>query len=93
MPIATGSDQIRAAAPAPARMNARTISSVAYADELIASELKIASAFFFGSRSPSSSSECRGRPMAIDFSRAHARPVGVAGALAAGFATSWLGPV
>jgi hypothetical protein len=57
IPIATGSENTIAAAPAPASRKARTISSVAYADDEMASELKIASAFFFGSRSPISSSE------------------------------------
>ena len=60
------------------------ISCVAYADELIASELKIARAFFFESRSPASSSLASGRPIATSRTRAHARPRPVLGWLAAG---------
>ena len=52
----------KASAATPPRIRTRRISSVAYADELIASELKIASAFFFDSRSPISSSDASGRP-------------------------------
>src|SRR6476620_2372134 len=40
----------------------------------MASELKIASAFFFESRSPSSSSDASGRPRNIALTRATARP-------------------
>ena len=51
--MATG--MLRISALAPAKTRTRRISSVAYADELMASELKIASAFFFARRSPMSS--------------------------------------
>src|SRR4029079_829734 len=50
---------------------------------LIASELKIARAFFFESRSPTSSSLASGRPIATPRTRAHARPTPVVGALGA----------
>ena len=63
-------------AVAPAAARTRMISCVAYADELIASELKIASAFFFESRSPASSSLASGRPIATPRTRAHAPPDG-----------------
>ena len=69
------------------------ISSVAYADDEIASELKIARAFFLDSRSPISSSLARGRPRSTPLSRARAIPSPVVGALAAAFAVSWPGPV
>ena len=70
------------------------ISSVAYADDEIASELKIASAFFLDRRSPISSSFASGRPRRTPLRRApgHARAA-VVGALAAAFAVSWPGPV
>lgn len=61
-------------------------------EELIASELKIASAFFFGSRSVISSSLASGRPITTDFRRANRRPSRVAGALAAALAVSCPGP-
>ena len=48
-PAATG--RLRNSAPAPARTRTRRISSVAYAEELIGSELKIASALVFDRRS------------------------------------------
>ena len=83
----------RKSALAPARTRTRRISSVAYADELMASELKMASAFGFESRSPISSSLERGRPKTMARSRATSRPVRVSGRLAAGLATSWPGPV
>ena len=60
--MAIGSARLSAAMPMPPRSRARRISSVAYALEEIASELKIASAFFLESRSPSSSAEASGRP-------------------------------
>ena len=88
---AIGTDQTTAAPPARTRI--RRISSEAYADELIASELKTASAFGLESRSPISSSLARGRPMATAFTLAQARPTGVFGALAARLAVSWPGPV
>ena len=59
----------------------------------MASELKMASAFFFESRSLISSSVDSGRPKTIARMRLTSRPVGVTGTLAAGFATSWPGPV
>ena len=59
----------------------------------MASELKIASAFFFESRSPISSSFARGRPKTTWRRRATARPVGVRGSDAASRATRALGPV
>ena len=59
----------------------------------MASELKTASAFGLESRSPISSSLARGRPKATALTLAHARPIAVVGALAAGFAVSWPGPV
>ena len=70
----------------------RRISSVAYADELMASELKIASAFVFDRRSPTSSSFASRRPNTSWRSRATARPVGVRGIDAASRATSAPGP-
>jgi hypothetical protein len=53
--IAMATGMLRISALAPANTRTRRISSVAYADELMASELKIASAFFFARRSPMSS--------------------------------------
>ena len=50
-------------APIPASTRIRIISSVAYADELMLSLLKMASAFVFVSRSCSSRSLLIGRPM------------------------------
>ena len=64
----------RSSAPAPARIRTRRISSVAYADDEIASELKIASAFFFDRRSSNSSSFDNGRPKTTARNRASARP-------------------
>ena len=61
---------------------------MAYADDEIASELKIASAFVLDRRSPSSSSLASGRPKNRPRSEANARPVAVVGALAASFAVS-----
>jgi hypothetical protein len=83
----------KARAAAPPRMRTRRISSVAYADELIASELKMASAFVLLSRSPSSASLASGRPKKKPLTAANARPVGLVGALAASLAVSWPGPV
>src|SRR5512142_333637 len=88
--IAIGIELAIPAAPAATRMN--RISSDAYVDELIASELKIASAFVFGTRSVMSASVESGGPMRIRLTAATARPPPVVGALAAGFATSWSGP-
>ena len=59
---------------APATIRTRRISSVAYADELMASELKIARAFFLDRRSPISSSFASGRPKTTWRMRATARP-------------------
>src|SRR5512132_2509261 len=75
-------------APAPASTSTRRISSVAYADELIASELKIASAFFFESRSEISSWIESGRPKRTPRARANRRPAGVRGTDADSLATS-----
>ena len=50
----------------------------------MASELKMASAFFLDSRSPISSSVASGRPMRARRATARARPSGVVGAIAAG---------
>src|SRR4051794_1721176 len=58
----------------------------------MASELKIASAFFFDRRSPISSSFASGRPRSTPLSRTRARPNVVVGALAAAFAVSCPGP-
>ena len=80
-------------APAPAITRTRRISSVAYADDEIASELKIASAFFFDRRSSISSSFESGRPNTTARMRASALPRPVRGTDAASRATSWLGPV
>jgi hypothetical protein len=74
-------------------MRTRRISSVAYADELIASELKIASALVLLSRSPSSASLASGRPKNRPRTAAKARPVALVGALAASLAVSWPTPV
>src|SRR5712671_944409 len=52
----------------------------------------MASAFFFDSLSPISSSDASGRPMVIARIRFHSLPTAVFGALAAGLATSWPGP-
>ncbi len=46
-----------------------------------------------GSRSPISSSFARGRPNTACLIRDRAAPSGVVGLEAAGFATSWPGPV
>ena len=87
--MATAIGRLRISAPVPARTRTRTISSVAYADEEMASELKIARAFGFESRSPMSSWIERGRPKTIARNRANARPALVRGADAASRATSW----
>jgi hypothetical protein len=83
----------RNSALAPATRSTRRISSVAYAEELIASELKIARAFVLLSRSPISSSVDSGRPKTTARTLAMNRPVGVRATLAAGLATSWPGPM
>ena len=71
----------------------RRISSVAYADELIASELKMARAFFLASHSPISSSLASGRPKTRLRPRKD-QPAGLReGMLAASLATIWPGPV
>ena len=62
-------------------------------EDEIASELKIASAFFFERRSPISSSLASGRPIVAALNLAMTAPRGVVGRLAASFATSWPGPV
>ena len=85
--------RLSASAATPPSTRTRMISSVAYADDEIASELKIASALVFESRSPSSSSLASGRPSATDLTRATSRPAPVAGVLAFSFARSWPGPV
>ena len=56
------------------RCRTRRISSVAYADELMASELKMARAFFFDRRSPISSSFASGRPKTTWRTRASGPP-------------------
>jgi hypothetical protein len=66
---------------------------VAYAEELIASELKMASAFFFERRSVSSASDASGWPMRTRLIVAHVRSRAVSGALAAGRAVSWPAPL
>ncbi len=91
--IATGTARLNAAPATPARMNARMISSVAYADDEIASELKIASAFVLDRRWPISSSFARGRPSRAPLTRKRKAPRVVVGALAAALAVSWPGPV
>ena len=53
----------------------------------MASELKIASALVFDSRSPISSSVARGLPMRTRRTRSQARPVAVVGALGIGRVT------
>ena len=82
-----------ASAAAPPRIRTRRISSVAYAEDEIASDEKIARAFFLASRSPSSSSLASGRPKKNARMFAMARPVAVVGALAASLAVSWPLPV
>ena len=69
------------------------ISSVAYAVDEIASELKMASAFTFDSRSPISSALASGRPRRACLSRMLKRPMDEVGALAAALAVSCPGPV
>jgi len=86
MAMATSSDQATAAPPARTRI--RRISSDAYADELMASELKTASAFVFDRRSSISSSLARGRPIATALTCAQTRPIVVLGSVAAGLAVS-----
>ena len=76
-------------AAAPASTRTRRISSVAYAEELIASELKIARALTLDRRSPISSWMDSGRPNRIARTFASARPAGVRGSEAASRATSW----
>src|SRR3954449_10167294 len=83
----------RNSALAPPSRRTRMISSVAYADELIASELKIARALVFDSRSPISSSVDSGRPKTTARARLRNRPVGVSATFAAGLATSVPGPM
>ena len=77
---------------APASTRTRRISSVAYADELMASELKIASAIFLDSRSLMSSWIDSGLPKRAWRTRWMARPVAVRGRDAASRATSMPGP-
>ena len=91
--MAPAMGRLRKSAPVPARTRTRRISSVAYADELIGSELKIASALVFDSRSPISSWIESGRPKSTPRTRANVRPSGVSGWLAASRAVSWPGPV
>ena len=59
----------------------------------MASELKMASAFFLDRRSSPSSSVASGRPMRIDLARAQPRPVAVVGVLAEALAVSTPRPV
>ncbi len=61
--IRPASGRVRLSAPVPATASTRMISSGPYADELMLSELKIASAFVFVSRSCDSRSLWIGRPM------------------------------
>jgi hypothetical protein len=89
--IATSIDSVSAAAPATTRT--RRISSVAYADDEIASELKIGRASFLGSRSSASSSFERGRPNRDRRAFAHTSASPVRGAVAASFAVSIPAPV
>ena len=72
MAIETSIDSSNAAVPP--RIRTRRISSVAYADEEIASELKIASAFFLLSRSSISASLARGRPKTMRASTCERTP-------------------
>ena len=91
--IAMATCSERSSAEAPATSRTRMISSVAYADELIASELKMASALRFDRRSPISSSLASGRPNRIARVRSKNRPLVVSATLAAGLATICPGPV
>ena len=84
---------MNAAIAAPARTKARRISSVAYAEDEIASELKMASALTFDSRSPASSSEASGRPSTTPRILCASFAPGVVGMLAASLAVSWPAPV
>ena len=59
----------------------------------MASELKMGRASRLDSRSPISSSDARGRPISHAFQRRSWRSSPERGREAAGFATSWLGPV
>jgi hypothetical protein len=86
--IAIATSRLRISAAAPASTRTRRISSVAYADELMASELKIASAFVFDSRSPISAALDSGRPNSTARARANARPIFVRGTDAASLAMS-----
>jgi hypothetical protein len=61
--IRRASGRVRVSAPAPASASTRMISSGPYADELMLSLEKIASALVFVSRSCSSRSVLIGRPM------------------------------
>ena len=88
--MATSTESRNAAAPP--ITSTRRISSVAYAEDEIASELKIGSARRFESRCSDSSSFASGRPTSHALARRSRRPNGVRPADAAGFATSWLGP-
>ena len=69
------------------------ISSVAYALEEMASELKMASALGLDRRSPISSSWWSGRPSRTPRIRARARAPGVVGTLAASLAVRVPSPV
>ena len=91
--IETGIANVKAASAAPARTKARRISSVAYADDEMASELKMASALTFDRRSPASSSEASGRPRTTPRILWSIFAPGVVGMLAASLAVSWPGPV
>ena len=91
--MATGIDNVDAAITAPAMMNARRISSVAYAEDEIASELKMASALTLERRSPASSSDASGRPRRMPRILCIILAPGVVGMLAASLAVSWPGPV
>ena len=92
--MATGRDHVSAARAAPPRMNARMISSVAYADERdrVRAEdrqgLRLRQAF-----AELSASWWSGRPSRIARIRAMSRAPGVVGMLAASLAVSWPLPV
>src|ERR1035437_5215189 len=90
MAAATQIDQVIQASPA--RTRTRRISSVAYAEDEMASELKIGRASCLESRSPISEALVSGLPKMNARTRAARRPRAVVGALAAALATITPGP-
>ncbi len=77
----------------PAASSVKRLASLAYATDDMTSDEKTGSAFHFGSRSVSSSSDGIGRPNSTRRAPAMRRPHGVEGALASSLAARTPGPV